>query len=96
MGNRARHAARWMSGRKRRRRLPAEEAPGQARAVVENDARRNGWAIWKHSNLIAHEVSKRDMRLSLPSLRAKRSNPAFCSGEGWIASSQALLALTAS
>jgi hypothetical protein len=54
------------SSRESRRCQPAEEAPGQTAAVVENDARRDGLAIWKHSNLIAHEVSKCDMRLPPP------------------------------
>jgi hypothetical protein len=57
------------SSRESRRCQPAEEAPGQTATVVENDASGHYWAIWKHSNLIAHEVSKRDMRLPPPSLR---------------------------
>jgi hypothetical protein len=63
MQSRGKNAARRASGRKRRCREPAEEAPGQTAAVVENDARHDGLAIWKHSSLIAHEVPKRDMRL---------------------------------
>src|ERR1700722_951927 len=52
---------------------PAEETPGQTAAVAENDRTRDGLAIWKHSNLITHEVSKRDMRLPPPSLQANGS-----------------------
>jgi hypothetical protein len=41
------------SGRKRSRRQPAEEAPGQAAAVVEDDAHAadDHLAIWNHSTL---------------------------------------------
>jgi len=67
------------SGRKRRRRQPTEEAPGQTPAVVEHDARREGLAIQKHFNLLAQRVSRREMRLPSPSLRGakRRSNPFF-------------------
>ena len=61
-----RQAARRASSRESGRRQPAEEAPGQTTAIVENDARRDYLAISKHSNPIAHEVSKRDMRLRRP------------------------------
>jgi hypothetical protein len=41
---------RWTSGRKRGRGQPAEEAPGQAAAVVEDDAATGqNLAIWNHS-----------------------------------------------
>jgi len=56
-------AKRRASSRKRRCRQPAEEAPGQTAAVVENDAARDGLAIWNHSKFIAHELLKRDIRL---------------------------------
>jgi hypothetical protein len=78
-------AAHRASGRQGCRRQPAEETPGQPTAVVENDAARDGLAIAEHGRLIAHQV---------PSLRAKRSNPAFCVAASWIASSQGLLAMT--
>jgi hypothetical protein len=45
--------ARRASSRKRSRRQPTEEAPGQTAAIVENDARRDDLAIWKHSSHIA-------------------------------------------
>src|SRR5258708_39384254 len=64
-----RHATRYASGRKCSRRQPTEEAPGQTTAVVENDARRSYLTISEHSGLIAHQVSRRDMRLPPPSLR---------------------------
>src|ERR1700737_1182575 len=72
-----RNAARGASSRKRRRRQPTEEAPGQTAAVVENDARGDGLAIWKHFCPLAHDAIRRDMRFHPPSLRAERSNPAF-------------------
>jgi hypothetical protein len=58
------NAARRASGREGGRCQPAEETPRQAAAVVEDDARRDGWAIQKHFSLIAHEVSVRDMRFA--------------------------------
>jgi hypothetical protein len=64
-----RREARRASSRESCRRQPAEETPGQTATIVEDDASGHYWAIWKHSNLIAHEVSKRDMRLPPPSLR---------------------------
>src|SRR6478609_2135520 len=58
-----RNAARQASSRESGRCQPAKEAPGQTAAVVENDARRDGLAISKHSKPIARELSKRDKRL---------------------------------
>jgi hypothetical protein len=94
-------AARRASGRKGCRRQPAEEAPGQPAAVVENDAARDGLAIAEHFNPIAHRLSKRDMRLMPPPslrgallsaearLRAKADatkQSSFCAAVIWIAS----------
>jgi hypothetical protein len=76
-----RQAARQASSRESCRRQPSEEAPGQTAAVVENDASGHDLAIWKHSNLIAHEAFKRDMRLPPPSLPRQRRSKKAQDGE---------------
>jgi hypothetical protein len=56
--------------RHRRRREAPEEAAGQATAIVDHDASANrAGLIWNHFSLIAHGLSKRDMRLRPVSLR---------------------------
>src|SRR5882724_5979053 len=53
---RAANAARRASSREAGRCQPTEEAPGQAAAIVENDARRDGLAISEHSSLLDHDT----------------------------------------
>ena len=56
-----------------RRCKTSEKASGQPAAIVDHNpldaAASHSGLIWNHSSLIAHEASKRDMRLSPPSLR---------------------------